>query len=226
MSRSGFGAAIAGVVLVLALAGCAPAIHTADPTVPPAPGGTPTATATTPTPTPTATQAVPAGLTIGPDGIGPLVPGAAVPTGGAGVVRRDPAGCNTDDTWGAWTAVDPAFKFVVATTGGHQYAPIYSLGVFDRSVPTITGIHAGDTASQLLAAYPHFDATVPNDDTRLYVINGVHGHLIFEVGLTDAHSASELNPGEAGKVISIRSEPLADRVESIANTDGYSNCHG
>jgi hypothetical protein len=172
------------------------------------------------------TPIAPAVLTIGPDGIGPLVPGAAVPTAGGGVVRRDPTGCNSDDTWGAWTAVDPAYKFVVATNGGHQYAPIYSLGVFDRSVPTTTGIHAGDTTSQLLAAYLHFNATVRNEDTKLYVINGVHGHLIFEVGLTDARSVSELNPGDAGKVISIRSEPLVDPVESIANTDAYGNCHG
>jgi hypothetical protein len=218
-------AAIAAVIVVAALTGCAPPAHGGHhhPHYTPTPGASASAVAT-PTPTPTATAA--STLTIGPEGVGPFIIGTAIPTGGAGIVRVDPAGCNSDDTWGAWTAVNPIYKFEISTNGGHQYSPVFSFAVFDNSVPTITGLHAGDPAAAVATAYPHVDRTISGIDSTIYVINGTHGHLIIEVGKTDAHSVSLLNPGEAGKVISLRSELLADPVTSITNTDGYGNCHG
>jgi hypothetical protein len=205
------------IALLTLLAGCTPTGGADPETSPPAtetasPSVTPSAT-----PTPEAS-----GTTITPDGIGDLVPSEPVPADTV-VATFDPAACNTDTNAGQWTNADPAYPFVVSTVDGESTSDVTSLGVFAPGVRTTTGIQVGSTGEELIAAYPSFDQTIPSYSTTIYVLNGVHGHLIIEVGLV---GSDLIEADQADRVMFMRAEPRTDEVRSIANGDGYGNCHG
>lgn len=172
-----------GLVTILALAGCAPAVTLAQHTHAATPSATPT-----PTPTPTAPPAL-SELVLSPDGLGPLVIGSPVPdeSPATAVVLWNPTKCGTT---GAWLPNYPdgplgpdgdptgaPFYFAV----DHKTDSLTYINVRSTQIKTTTGISIGSNRQQLLAAYPHFDAIVKSHSTDLYEIRGPKAQLVIEV---------------------------------------------
>jgi hypothetical protein len=224
-----------GLLAVLALAGCAPAVAT--PTAAPTVAQTPSAT---PTPVATPTKPDEADLVVTPDGIAPLVIGQLVPEQptDVAVMVWDASYCADptigvkpgDPTAGAWVANYPkdstgylaGLPFEVVTLNHARTAPIAGMLVTSTNLATPEGIHVGSTLAELKAAYPALKTGPHSSISDVFSIDGSAGTLIFEVanGLTARYWPAE----RVGTVLWMRIVPLGTEVDAIAGTDGLIIC--
>jgi hypothetical protein len=179
-----------GLLAVLALAGCAPAVAT--PTAAPTVAQTPSAT---PTPVATPTQPTLAQLVVSPDGIGPLLINEPVPSesGPTAVVTWDANKCtaNSPDSYrGAWLANYPetgeleisnSDRAVFTFESEQKDSPITFIAVWSNELKTANGVGIGSTSAQLTAAYGSALTVTHGQTSDLYSLRGTQGTLVFEV---------------------------------------------
>ncbi len=204
--------AAVGLAVVLALAGCAPAVitPTAAPTV--APVATPTPT---PTPTPTAPPTL-AQLVLSPDGIGPLQINEPVPaqSGPTAVVTWDANACpanGSGDYAGAWLANYPKTgekeisnpdRAVFTFESKQKNSQITSATIWSSEIKTAEGIGIGSTPAQLAAAYGSNLKKKHGQLSDLYSLEGAAGTLVFEVPTAPDTSTEHVwTTADLGKVI-------------------------
>jgi hypothetical protein len=184
---------LAVTVCVLLLSACAPGGGGA-PSGSPTSSETATATAT-PTPTPTE-DAAPTGkpslgeLVLSPEGLGPIVIGSPIPAAAADVAVAlwDPTFCDWDDPasdHGGWkpnypmTPVNGNFPFYPESGGTTPDAPILWIAVISDEIHTAEGLGVGSTIAAVQAQYGAALQVVPTPNATAYVVQGVHGELIF-----------------------------------------------
>jgi hypothetical protein len=228
----------AGVVTLVvadavALAGCTSSGHTGH-------GAGPTSAGT---PAPSVTPALPTGkpalsqLVVSPDGLGYLVPGAAVPTKPAAtaIMNYNPTKCVAPAEGvtvgspgaGAWVPAYPngltwsgsGAPFDVGPVGASTDA-IAQIEIWSPNLKTAKGIGAGSTVAQRKSAYGASLTldSAPNGD--VYILRGTHSKLLFEV----AKAPAGLPVEETATVVWMRIVPLAATTLHIADTDATGPC--
>jgi hypothetical protein len=235
------------LALMVPLAACAQTpTSTPVPSASGTPGGTPSEAPSdtgTPTPTPTAAPATQPALTdlvVTPAGIASLVVGQPVPSEPAetAIATWNPTYCTDDPTApysGAWVANYPAAPttfsesnrepFTVVTSDGLQSGTIRWINVWGSDVATETGVSAGDSRADLVAAYGSFDSVVEGDLADVYVIRGDGGgELWFEVANGDSSIEGYWGEGVDDRVLWIRVMPAGLPAGSMAGGDGGGPC--
>jgi hypothetical protein len=222
--------AVAGA---LVLAGCAPSGHLAGPTASTSASPAPTPTTARPTTgKPTLSQ-----LVVSPNGLGYLVPGAAVPSEPAtkAIVAYNPTKC-VDSTQGiaagspgagAWLPAYPdgltwagsGIPFDVGSVAGPTDT-IPFIEIWSPNLKTAKGIGAGSTVAQLTKAYGSALTVDSADNSDVYILPGAHSELLFEV----AKAAAGLPIEETGTVVWMRIVQVGTTQLHIANTDVSGPC--
>ena len=210
-----------GVVLSLAmvgvLAGCASATDDAAPA--------PTPSTSSPTPTPSAPPTKPelSELVLSPDGLGPLLIGAAPqatdPAIDAAVFDPDYCADYPDVAEpGHWVPNYPDVNGVKPFGVSVHQGAVSRLDVYGDDISTSVGIHLGSSHDELLAAYPGgFTETLDLDDVVVYVLVGTQGRMSFEVATANGDYAWEQE--RIDTVILMRTEEVDARTRSIAFND-------
>jgi len=224
------------VVLALALAGCAPAVH---PHHHQTHAAGPTASVT---PTPSPTKPALADLVLSPDGLGDVAINQPVPSSTL-LFTFDPTKCVSAETGiaagspdaGAWTAtyppVDPSnpqqAPFILVDRPQNLTGTVTTIWVWSPGVHTAAGIQVGSTRAQLLAAYPHPDAVEHGAISDVYVIDGSVGHLVMEVARTDSGDPGYWPADQVDTVLWMGAVAPGGDARAIAGTDGGpSTCPG
>ena len=188
------------------------------------------------TPTPEPTRPALADLVVTPDGLDYLVVGAPVPEHdeATAIVEYDPTYCKNDEEpgtagAGAWSSVygsDDASGFTVVTDQLEPDGPISDIMLFQDDIATAEGIRQGSTEEELLAAYTEFDEVIDFYSTKIYIINGDKGRLLFEVAVEgdDGGSYWDSEPEKLGTVLWLRVVTLDEKYLSIAGTDSGGPC--
>lgn len=202
------------------LVGCAATATTAEPSAQPSVIATSTPSAVpTPTPTP-AVKPTLAQLVVSADGIDSLVIGAPVtpePTG-FDLARFIVKHCdNTDADIGLWEPTYPGTSFRLVTNPQTATGDIRMILVTSTKLATATGVHVGSALSELKAAYPAFDKVITEPSTTLYILNGTHGKIAFEVARqftygtakTPYWSEDQVDRVQFMSIWSLRAKPIA-----------------
>ena len=213
MVRWGWGAAVACLILVVSLTGCAPATITAEPTHSAVVPATPTPTAT-PTPL-TADQ-----LEMSPDGLGPIIVGEPISAETAFLTSIvfnkkycDQVGRSD------WQGTDPATSsFGLEIAGKTASSPVSAIGANSPQVRTTAGINIGSTRSDVTAAYPAPTSVVHGRGSDLYITRGTHGQLSIEVADSDYQGDSR--GGLPDTVISMTVWSLSVTPSGFVDSDG------
>ena len=228
MIKFGVGASVVGAILVIALAGCAPAVHPHHS----AHGPGPTASATR---TPIPTKPALADIVLSPDGLGDVVLNAPVPpttflftynaTECVSTETGVTAGSPFAGAWrAAYPAVDPAnpdqLPFILSNTPQTTAGPVTYVWVWSPGVHTAAGIQVGSTRAEVLAAYPHADAVTHGVLSDVYVITGSVGKLVIEVARADSGDVGYWPPGQVDTVLWMGAVQHSDPAPAIAGTDG------
>jgi len=204
------------VVSGFLLAGCA--------VTEPTPVTDPPAASETPTPEPT--KPALGELVLSPDGLGPLVIGAAPPVADPAldVLIYDEDYCADVDgapSAGKWI---PNYEPALSEQSPEPfsvYVPedaVSQIAIGSADIVTAEGVGLGSTRDEVIAAYP--DAAVTELlGTDLYVVTGENGRLVFEVGA----------PGQTDyavdEVVFVRVLNLTDELHGWAYTDaGFAYC--
>jgi hypothetical protein len=226
VARAGMGAI--AVVAAIALAGCAPAVHSARPTASPS---------STPTPTAGPSRPSLSKLVVTPDGLGYLIPGVAVPSEPAAtaIVKYNPTKCVSPEAGiiagaagaGAWVPAYPdgltwsgsGLPFDVGPVTGPT-DPIHQIEIWSPELKTSKGIGAGSAVAKLTAAYGSSLSLDAAENSDVYILTGAKSELLFEV----AKAAAGLPVEETGTVVWMRIVPLGTTGLHIANTDVAGAC--
>ena len=229
MIKFRIGMAVFGVVLVVALAGCAPAVyphhhstHAAGPTA-------------SATPTPVPTKPALADIVLSPDGLGDIVLNAPVPAT-TFLFSYNPTECVSTETGvtatsplaGAWKTtyapVDPAnpdlVPFILKNDPQTTTGPVSYVWVWSPGVHTQPGIQVGSSRHDVLAAYPHPDAITHGVLSDVYSINGAVGKLVIEVARADSGDVGYWPAGQVDTVLWMGAIQHGDTARAIAGTDG------
>jgi hypothetical protein len=220
------GALVLAVAGSLVLAGCAPSEHDAAPTA-----------SASPSPVPTIGKPTLSQLVVTPNGLGDLVPGAAVPSEPAAtaIVTYDPTKCVAPAEGitagspgaGAWVPAYPNSLTYAGSGMPFDVGPVSSMTdairdieIWSPELKTAKGIGAGSTAAQLKAAYGSAITLDAADNSDVYVLPGSHSELVFEV----AKAGAGLPVEETGTVVWMRIVLLGTTQLHIANTDVSGAC--
>jgi hypothetical protein len=226
------GIVVLALTAALALAGCASGSGVDNGARTPSATPVPSATAALPTGKPTLSQ-----LVVSPNGLGYLVPGAAVPAKPVttAIMTYNPTKCVAPAEGvtagspgaGAWLPAYPngltwsgsGVPFDVGPVAASTDA-IAQIEIWSPDLKTARGIGAGSTVAQLKHAYGASLTldSAPNSD--VYVLTGTSSKLLFEV----AKTAAGLPVEETGTVVWMRIVPLADTTLHIADTDATGPC--
>ncbi len=208
--------AITALVLV-ALTSCTPTSDAGS--TPVVPSSTATPTSEPPTAKPELSE-----LVIGPEGLGPLVIGAAPPSFGPDldvlVFVDDYCAAAYADGYasepGLWVenypealAGDADRSFGVWVSDG----VLEEITVYKPGILTDRGIGVGSTRDEVLAAYPEgFSSNyLPVWTNSVYAVDGKTGHLLIEVATPDVPLADT--------VISLTVAPVGKPITSTTGTD-------
>ena len=230
--RTVFFSALSLAALV-AISGCASATEPAESSAPPV-----AQPSVTPTPEPTR-QAL-ADLVVTPDGLDYLAIGAPVPAEdeATAIAEYNPTYC-TDVVGGdrepgtpgagAWVSIygeGDEQGFSIKTEELAEDGDITSITLFSDDIGTAEGIHQGATEEELLAAYPEFDDVVETGFTKIYVIDGDAGKLLFEVAVDSEEQPTywDSEPEKVGTVLWLRVVTPDEEFLSIAATDTAGPC--
>ncbi len=226
-------AALAPLLLLAACSTGAPA--------PSASPGTPSTAAPSASPLPSASPtaepaALPAlvDLVIGPGALGPLRVGDAVPpSADAAIVVLEPdycAGGSAGIPAGSpdaerWVAAEPyrfSYGGLAFGTGVEADGTIGAFQVLAPSpIPTAEGVIAGTPLDHLLSLYPTLSTPIDAVLTRLYVLDGPDGILVFEVAWEDpANPSGYWSPAELDRVFAMTALPTGAAPFAVAATDG------
>lgn len=223
---------------LLLLAACS----TADPEASPSPSASPSAPpSASPEPSASASPTAPAAalpalvdLVIGPGSLGPLSVGGTVPpSAGAAIVVLEPDYC-AGGSAGIPAGSPDAERWVAAelyrfSYGGLAFGtgvePDGTIGAFQvlapSPIPTAEGVIAGTPLDHLLSLYPTLSAPIDAVLTRLYVLDGPDGILVFEVAWEDpANPSGYWSPAELDRVFAMTALPTGAQPFAVAATDG------
>lgn len=185
-----------GVVLVVSLSACAPALGT-EPSPPP-----PSPTEAVPTSTPLPTKPEPRELILSPDGLGALVIGQTPPQ------------------------VDPALDVLIFDADYCADVPEDAVpepiepGLWLANYPVQDGIHLGSTLAEVQAAYGgSLVFEIDNTVSTVYSVSGTVGQLLIEIH-TDGW-ADYWEPDEIDKVALLTVIPAGDSPFAVAGGDSY-----
>lgn len=223
-------------VPLLMLAGCSPEqpAATPSPTASPSDSSSPSATpSASPSPEPPALPAL-VDLVIGPGSLGPLRVGDAVPPAAdAAIIVREPdycAGGSAGIPAGSpdaerWVVAEPyrfSYGGLAFGTGVEPDGTIGALQVLAPSpIPTAEGVIAGTPLAHLQSLYPTLSAPLDAVLTRLYVLDGPDGILVFEVAWEDpANPSGYWSPAEPDRVFAMTALPTGAAPFAVAATDG------
>jgi hypothetical protein len=240
--RHGVLTPLLAVVIVAALAGCAPPHHDGSSSHSPSSH----ASGHSATPTPAATRPQLVDLVLSTKGLGPLHLGAPVPSTPAplAIVAWDPAMCVSSETGivagapnaGAWAttfpdAVGPISEdrqapFILTTVGATRTGNVNLVWVWTVGIHTASGINVGSTLAEVNTAYPTFSRTIHGVLSDVYVMDAGTGSLSFEVSKQDSDDSGNYWPDDqVGKVLWMGATLPGAAIGPIAASDvGPSTC--
>ncbi|HEX4444044.1 MAG TPA: hypothetical protein VHZ81_10775 [Galbitalea sp.] len=214
MAKRGSIAAVAAVILVVSLAGCAPATITAEPTRSAVLTPTPTQT-----PAPIPTPLTPDQLEMSPDGLGPIIVGEPISAETAFLtsISFNDKYCDQvgRSDWQGTDLTTSAFSLEVAGTTASS--PVSAIGAASPQIRTAAGIRIGSTRSDVTTAYPSPTSVMHGRGSDLYITRGSHGQLSIEVA--DSDYQGDNRGGLPNTVISMTVWSLSVTPSGFVNSD-------